>query len=76
MSRLAGFYIAKAVEGAARSTTPAAASRVTPGRTSEHAALDTRRTQDRTPAVFQRAVAAVHHITGGLRSATERISDN
>jgi hypothetical protein len=69
MSRLAGFYIAKAIEGAAISTTAAAASGVVPRRTGEHAALDTIRTHDRTPAIFQRAVAAVHYITGGVRRA-------
>jgi hypothetical protein len=76
MSRLAGSYIAKAIEGAARSTTAAAASRGASRRTGEHAALDAIRTHDRNPAIFQRAVAAVHHITGGLRSATGRIGDN
>jgi hypothetical protein len=76
MSRLAGFYIATAIEGAVRSTTPAAASRVGPTRTGEHAPPDTHCTHDRNHAIFQRAVAAVHYITGSLRSATERISDN
>jgi hypothetical protein len=72
MSRLAGFYIAKAIESAAGSPTAAAASRVPPRRTRDNAAI---RTHDRNPAVFQRAAAAVHHIIGGLRRSPGAAGD-
>src|SRR5262249_37377391 len=69
MSRLAGFYIAKAIESAAGSPTPAAASRLPPRRTGAHAALGIIRAHNRNPAIVQRVVAAVHHIIGGSRRA-------
>jgi len=69
MSRLAGFYIAKAIESAAGSPTPAAASRVPPRRTGAHAALGIIRAHNRNPAIVQRVVAAVHHIIAGSRRA-------
>ena len=68
MSRLAGFYIAKAVESAAGSPTTAA-SCAPARRTDGHAALDTIRTHDRNPAILPGGAAAMHHIIGGLREA-------
>ena len=70
MSRLAGFYIATAVESAAASTTAAAASRTPARRAGDYAALDATRTHDRSPTTAQRVAAAVHRIIGGLGQAS------
>jgi len=67
MSRLAGFYIAKAMESAAGGSTAAAVSGVPPRRAGDHVALDAIRANHRSPSILQRVVAAVHLISGLLR---------
>ena len=70
MSRLAGFYIAKAIESAAGGTTEAAASRTPPRRAVDHAALDATSSHDRSASILQLVAAAVHRIIGGLGKAS------
>jgi|SRR5215467_3541467 len=70
MSRLAGFYIAKATENAAAGTTAARASRIPPRRAGDHAALDPTRTHDGSRPTSHRAAATVHRFTGGLNRAS------
>jgi hypothetical protein len=67
MSRLAGFYIAKAIESVAGRPPAAAASDVLPRRAGANPALGVIRAHDRNPAILQQVVAAVRHIIGGLR---------
>jgi len=69
MSRLAGFYIAKAVESVAAGTTAAGASRIPPGRAGDHAALGPTRTHDGSRPASHRVAAAVHRFIGGLNRA-------
>jgi hypothetical protein len=69
MSRLAGFYIAKAIESVAGGTTAAAASRKPPRRAGDHAALDAIHTHHRSPAASHRVAAAVRRFIGGLDRA-------
>jgi hypothetical protein len=71
MSRLAGFYIAKAIESAAGGTTEAAASRTPPRRAGDHAALDATSSHDRSAAILQLVTAAVHRTIGGLGKASQ-----
>ena len=57
MSRLAGFYIAKAMESVAAGTT-APASAIPPRRAGDHAALDASYAPGRRPATSHRVAAA------------------
>lgn len=70
MSRLAGFYIAKATESIAAGTTAAAASRGPTRREDDHAAPDTVRAHSRGPSTSHRVAAAVHRFIGGPNRAT------
>jgi hypothetical protein len=70
MSRLAGFYIATAVESAAAGTTEAAASRQPPRRAGDHVALGATSSHDRSASILQRVAAAVHRIISGLGKAS------
>jgi hypothetical protein len=64
MSRLAGFYIAKAVESVAGGMTAAFASRVPARRAGAHAALDSTRAHDRRPSTWHRVADAAHRFIG------------
>jgi len=66
MSRLAGFYIAKAMESVAAGTTAAGESRIPPERAGDHAALDPTRTHDGSRPTSHRVAAAVRRFIGGL----------
>jgi hypothetical protein len=70
MSRLAGFYIATAIESAAGGTTVAAAARTLPRRAVDHAALDATSSHDRSASILQLVAAAVHRTIGGLGKAS------
>ena len=66
MSRLAGFYIAKAMESVAAGTVAPAAPAMPPRRAGDHAALDASYAPGRRPATSHRVAAAVHRLIGGL----------
>jgi hypothetical protein len=68
MSRLAGFYIARAMESVTAGT---AASAIPPRRAGVHAALDAIDTDGRGPSTSHR-VAAVRRFIGGLDIASRR----
>jgi hypothetical protein len=70
MSRLAGFYIAKAMESVAGGTTAAAASRRLTMRERDHAAPNAVRTHGRGPSTSHRVAAAMHRFIGGLGRAS------
>ena len=65
MSRLAGLYIAKAMESVAAGTT-APASAIPARRAGDHAALDASHAPGRRPATSHRVAAAAHRLIGGL----------
>jgi hypothetical protein len=75
MSRLAGFYIAKAMESIAGGTTTAAASRRPTRREGDHAAPNAVRTHGRSPSTSHRVAAAVHRFVGGLDRASRADTD-
>ena len=65
MSRLAGFYIAKAMESVAAGTV-APASAIPPRRAGDHAAPDANHAPGRRPSGTHRVAAAAHRFIGGL----------
>jgi hypothetical protein len=64
MSRLAVFYVVKAMERAAAGTTPASPSPVARGRVDDHDAPETIRTHGNTPSFRHRIFAAVTRAPG------------
>ena len=69
MSRLAGFYIARAMGSVAAGT---AASAIPPRRAGVHASLDAIDTDGRGPSTSHRVAAAVRRFIGGLDTASRR----
>lgn len=67
MSRLAAFYVVKAMERAAAGTTTASPPR---GRTDDHDAPETIRAHGGTPSLGQRVFAAVSRGIGGAAGKT------
>jgi len=65
MSRLAGFYIAKAIESAPRGTSAAATSHVPPRRTANDNLVSGARKHDSNPTFLERVFAAVHRSVRG-----------
>jgi hypothetical protein len=70
MSRLAAFYVVKAMERAAAGTTTASPPRVPHGRTDDHDAPETIRAHGGTPSLGQRVFAAVSRGIGGAAGKT------
>jgi hypothetical protein len=70
MSRLAVFYVVKAMERAAAGTTPASPSPVPRGRADDHDAPETIRAHGDTPSLVRRVLAAVSRNTGGAPGKT------
>ena len=66
MSRLAGFYIAKAMESVAAGTIAPAASAMPPRRADDHAAPDAHHPPGRRPSSLHRVAAVAHRFIGGL----------
>jgi hypothetical protein len=66
MSRLAGFYIAKAMESVAAGTVAPAAPAMPPRRAGDHAAPDANHIPGRRLLGSHRVAAAAHRFIGGL----------
>jgi hypothetical protein len=70
MSRLAGFYIAKAMESVTAGTAAATGSRVPPRRAGDHAARNAMRTHGRSPSSPHPVAATVRRFIDGLVTAS------